>query len=138
LGHEYRDMVLSLRGLEAKTIIVIIINELKCKFVSTRRQWYDDRLCGLVVRVPGYRSRGPGLDSQLYQICLEVVGLQRGPLSLVSTIEDLRGRKSNGSLCGLVVQCSWLQIQGSQVRFPVLPDFLRSSGFGKGSTQPRE
>jgi hypothetical protein len=21
---------------------------------------YDDRLCGLVVRVPGYRSRGPG------------------------------------------------------------------------------
>jgi hypothetical protein len=21
----------------------------------------DDRLCGLVVRVPGYRSRGPGL-----------------------------------------------------------------------------
>jgi hypothetical protein len=22
-----------------------------------------DRLCGLVVRVPGYRSRGPGFDS---------------------------------------------------------------------------
>jgi hypothetical protein len=21
---------------------------------------YDDRLCGLVVRVPGYRSKGPG------------------------------------------------------------------------------
>jgi hypothetical protein len=42
------------------------------------------RLCGLVVRVPGYRSRGPGFDS--------------------------RG----------------------------LPDFLRSSGYGTGSTQPRE
>jgi hypothetical protein len=27
-----------------------------------------DRLCGLVVRVPGYRSRGPGLDSRRYQI----------------------------------------------------------------------
>jgi hypothetical protein len=27
-----------------------------------------DRLCGLVVRVPGYRSRGPGFDSQRYQI----------------------------------------------------------------------
>jgi hypothetical protein len=27
-----------------------------------------DRLCGLVVRVPAYRSRGPGLDSRRYQI----------------------------------------------------------------------
>jgi hypothetical protein len=25
------------------------------------------RLCGLVVRVSGYRSRGPGFDSQPYQ-----------------------------------------------------------------------
>jgi hypothetical protein len=25
-----------------------------------------DRLCGLVVRVPGYRSRGPGFDSRRY------------------------------------------------------------------------
>jgi hypothetical protein len=33
---------------------------------------------------------------------------------------------------------SWLQIQRSQVRFLVLPDFLRSSGPGTGSTQPRE
>jgi hypothetical protein len=38
-------------------------------------------------------------------------------------------------LCGLVV---WLQIQRSQVLFPALPDFLRSNGSGKGSTQPRE
>jgi hypothetical protein len=41
-------------------------------------------------------------------------------------------------------QCSssqsffWLQIQRSRVRFPELPDFLRSSGSGMGSTQPRE
>jgi hypothetical protein len=27
-----------------------------------------DRLCGLVVRVPGYRTRGPGFDFQRYQI----------------------------------------------------------------------
>jgi hypothetical protein len=27
-----------------------------------------DRLCGLVVRVPSYRSRGPGFDSRRYQI----------------------------------------------------------------------
>jgi hypothetical protein len=32
----------------------------------------------------------------------------------------------------------WPQIQGSQVRFPSLPDFLSSSGFGIGSIQPRE
>ena len=31
-----------------------------------------------------------------------------------------------------------LQIQRSRVRFPALPDFLSSSGSGKGSTQPRE
>jgi hypothetical protein len=33
---------------------------------------------------------------------------------------------------------SWLQIQRSRVRFPALLDFLRSSGSGTGSTQPRE
>jgi hypothetical protein len=35
-------------------------------------------------------------------------------------------------------QSSWLQIQRFWVRFPALPDFLRSSGSGRGSTQPRE
>jgi hypothetical protein len=38
----------------------------------------QDRLCGLVVRVPGYRSRGPRFDSRRYQIFWEVVGLERG------------------------------------------------------------
>jgi hypothetical protein len=33
---------------------------------------------------------------------------------------------------------SWLQIQRSRVRFPVLPDFLRSSDSETESTQPRE
>jgi hypothetical protein len=28
----------------------------------------NDRFCGLVVRVPGYRSRGPGFDFRRYQI----------------------------------------------------------------------
>jgi hypothetical protein len=49
-----------------------------------REQILYDRLCGLVVRVPGYRSRGPGFDSR------------------------------------------------------VLTDFLRTSGFETGSTQPQE
>jgi hypothetical protein len=56
-----------------------------------------NRLCGLVVRVPGYRSRGPGIDSRRYQIFWEVVGLERGPFSLVSINDELLGRNSNGS-----------------------------------------
>jgi hypothetical protein len=48
---------------------------------------------GLVVRVPGYRSGGSGSDSRALQ--KEVVGLERGLLSLVST---------NDRLCGLVVR----------------------------------
>jgi hypothetical protein len=41
------------------------------------------RLCGLVVRVPGHRFRGPGSIS--------------GATSIVTTIEELLERKSNGS-----------------------------------------
>jgi hypothetical protein len=36
-------------------------------------------------------------DSRRYQIFWEVVGLQPGPLSLVSKIEELLERKSSGS-----------------------------------------
>jgi hypothetical protein len=35
-------------------------------------------------------------------------------------------------------QSFWLKIQRSRARFPALPDFLRSSGSGTGSTQLRE
>jgi hypothetical protein len=56
-----------------------------------------DHLCGLVVRVPGYRSKGPGFDSRHYQIFWEVVGLERGPLSLVRKNEELLQWKSSGS-----------------------------------------
>jgi hypothetical protein len=50
-----------------------------------------DRLCGLVVRVLGCRSGGPG--SILGTTKKKVVGLGRGPLSLVSTTEELLDRK---------------------------------------------
>jgi hypothetical protein len=53
--------------------------------------YLGDRLCGLVVRVLDYRCRGPGLDSRYYH--KKVVGLERGPLSLVSTTEELLDRK---------------------------------------------
>jgi hypothetical protein len=47
--------------------------------------------------IPGNISRGPGFDSRRYQILYEVVGLEWGPLSLVSTTEELLGRDSSGS-----------------------------------------
>jgi hypothetical protein len=39
---------------------------------------------------------------------------------------------------GLVVRVSGYRFRGTRVRFLALPDFLRSSGSGTGSTQPRE
>jgi hypothetical protein len=39
-----------------------------------------------------------GFDSLSYQTFWEVMGLERGPLSLVSTTEELLGRKSRGSV----------------------------------------
>jgi hypothetical protein len=38
-----------------------------------------------------------GFDSRRYRIFWEVMGPERGPLSLVSTIEELLGRKNSGS-----------------------------------------
>jgi hypothetical protein len=38
-----------------------------------------------------------GFDSRRYQIFWEVVGLERGPLILVSTTKKLLGRNSSGS-----------------------------------------
>jgi hypothetical protein len=49
----------------------------------------DGRLCGLVARVPGYRSRGPGFYVRGNQIFWEIVGVERGSLSLVRIIEEL-------------------------------------------------
>jgi hypothetical protein len=49
-----------------------------------------DRLCGLVVTVLGYRSGGPG---SIPGTTKTVVDLERGPLSLVSTTEELLDRK---------------------------------------------
>jgi hypothetical protein len=53
-------------------------------------------LCGLVVSF-WLQIQRSGFDSRRYQIFLEVVGLERGPLSLVSTIEELLGTKNGYS-----------------------------------------
>jgi hypothetical protein len=49
-----------------------------------------------MIRVPGYISRGTRLDSRRYQIFSEVVGAERGSLSLVRITEKLLGRNSRG------------------------------------------
>jgi hypothetical protein len=58
-----------------------------------------DRLCGLVVRVPGCRPRGLGFDFRHYQIFRIAVCLERDPLSLVRINEELLEIKISG--CGL-------------------------------------
>jgi hypothetical protein len=57
-----------------------------------------DRLCCLVVRVPGYRSRGPGSIPALPDFLISS-GSFTGSTQPLSTIEELLGRK-NSSLYG--------------------------------------
>jgi hypothetical protein len=61
------------------------------------RACYNNRLCRLVVRVPNYRSGGPGFNSRRCKIFWKVMDLERRPLSLVSTTEELLERKSSCS-----------------------------------------
>jgi hypothetical protein len=55
----------------------------------------NNRLCGLVVTWLQFQMSG--FDPRRYQIFWKVVCLERSPLSLVSTIEELFKRKSSGS-----------------------------------------
>jgi hypothetical protein len=56
-----------------------------------------DRLCGLVVKVPAYRSWVPGLDYQRYQNFWGVVSMERSSLSLVRITEELfQGNSGSG------------------------------------------
>jgi hypothetical protein len=59
--------------------------------ISRINSYTADRLCGLVVRVLGYISGGPGSILELPE--KKVVSLERGPLSLVRTTEELLDRK---------------------------------------------
>jgi hypothetical protein len=66
------------------------MKNIRNKFVSVFKHRID-RLCGLVVRVLGYRSGGPGSIPGTTE--KKVVGLERDPLSLMSTTEELLDRK---------------------------------------------
>jgi hypothetical protein len=82
---------------------------LKCPVKSTRNfmkfrcgELYilkvnENKRTASVAKVPNYRCKRSGFDSRRYQIFWEVVGLERGPLSLVSTTEELLGGNSIGS-----------------------------------------
>jgi hypothetical protein len=83
-----------------RTSIFIDIDE--SNLINDRFEFLLDHLCGLVVRVPGYRSGGPGFDSRALQGGKKIVGLDRGPLSVVSTTEELLGRDS--SVSGLEIR----------------------------------
>jgi hypothetical protein len=44
------------------------LNRVFLQFLVNQILFHVKVFCGLVVRVPGYRSRGPGFDSRRYQI----------------------------------------------------------------------
>jgi hypothetical protein len=56
----------------------------------------EDRVYGLLVKSSWLQIQRSGFNSRSYQIFWELEGLEQGPLSLVSTIEELLGRKSSG------------------------------------------
>jgi hypothetical protein len=62
-----------------------------------------------------------GLDSRRYQIFWEVVGLERGPLSLLSTIEELLERKGARSSVVVKALCYKPEGRGSDTQWG---DFL--------------
>jgi hypothetical protein len=67
-----------------------------------RRLNYSSSLSGPPLWSSGYSSwlqvQKSGIDSRRYQIFWEVVGLERVPISLVSTVEELLETKSIGSI----------------------------------------
>jgi hypothetical protein len=84
---------------------------------------------------------------QVFTLCIsQVFFLQSKVVSLASTppqpgeqgIYIYVPQRQGGPPLRSSDRSSWLQIQRFRVRLPVLPDFLRSSGSGTGSTQPRE
>jgi hypothetical protein len=56
----------------------------------------DVTACCLVVRVPGSGYRGPSSIPGATKIFWEIVGLERGPLSFMSTTEELLEIESSG------------------------------------------
>jgi hypothetical protein len=78
---------------ERGCIVLLVRYELNLYMLSRRSRlplWSTGQSFWLQIQ-------GPRFDFRRYQIFGEVVGMERGPLSLVSTTEELLGTKSNGS-----------------------------------------
>jgi hypothetical protein len=73
------------------------------------------------------------LEPEIFLIIFSYINISKTSVgrSLYSLVEC-----SSDRLCGLVVTFPGYRSRDPLVRFPRLPDFLRSSGAGTGSTQP--
>jgi hypothetical protein len=78
-------------------IMADVMSGLSHLTVGNRRYRSEDRLCGLVVRVPGCKPRGPEFDSWRYHIFCIALGLEWGPFSPVMINEELLEIKRRGS-----------------------------------------
>jgi hypothetical protein len=58
-----RDVSFGVSSVVFKSFVVIFVNNL---VILNWYYSYFDRLCGPVVRVPGYKSRGYGINSRHY------------------------------------------------------------------------
>jgi hypothetical protein len=114
-----RPCSLAVRALGYRTEMYCVSCEVRTGFICGQGSWLQigDVLCFLWgtnwiyicyvddSRPPLWSSgqgswlqiQSPGFDSRRFQIFWEVVGLERGPLSLVSKTEELLGRKRSGS-----------------------------------------
>jgi hypothetical protein len=86
------------RGASVEAVHTIALNSFRGESVEAAKTplylYMSTRLCGLVARAPGYRSRGPRSIPGATRFSEKQWGLERGPLSLVSTIEKLLEWKS--------------------------------------------
>jgi hypothetical protein len=64
---EFLDASFSIGRCRVKERRQFIFSRTSCLFKNSVSETGDCR-CGLVVRVPGYRSRGPGFDSRRYKV----------------------------------------------------------------------
>jgi hypothetical protein len=98
-------------------------------------------------RIEGISSSLLMTDEIKYYTITFIINYNTNKVILLPNNHDMQTYNSLGVIfCGNFTTPSlwssgesfWLQIQRSWVRYPALPDFLRSSGSGTESTQPRE